>query len=126
MVRSLPATTIQLGLVLQAAVVIVAEKFSVKFSTCERAMNAARSVGRSAANNSRNRAGSIYVKPSGVFFIAFDLARSLGKRFPSSDSFSPESGMWAATYTKPATNGSVPASVITAPHSCGRREYLDR
>jgi hypothetical protein len=41
MVRSLPATTIQLGLVLQAAVVIVAEKLSAKFSTCECAMNAA-------------------------------------------------------------------------------------
>ncbi len=52
MVRSLPATTIQLGLVLQAAVVIVAEKLSAKLSTCERAMNAARSAGTSAANNS--------------------------------------------------------------------------
>src|SRR6266545_2638691 len=28
-------------------------------------------------------------------------------------SLSPASGMWAATYTKPATVGSVPASVIT-------------
>ena len=52
MVRSLPATSIQLGLVLQAAVVIVAEKLSAKLSTCERAMNAALSPGRSAANNS--------------------------------------------------------------------------
>src|ERR1700691_6075476 len=78
-------------------------------------MNAARSAGRSAANNSWNCAGSIYVKPSGVFFMAPDLARSLGKRFPSSDSFSPASGMWAAIYTKPTTDGSVPASVITAP-----------
>src|SRR5208282_1241271 len=51
-VRSLPATTIQLGLVLQAAVVIVAEKLSAKLSTCERAMNAARSLARSAANSS--------------------------------------------------------------------------
>jgi hypothetical protein len=40
MVRSLPATSIQLGLFLQAAVVIVAEKLSAKLSTCERAMNA--------------------------------------------------------------------------------------
>jgi hypothetical protein len=29
------------------------------------------------------------------------LLRSLGKRFPSSASFSPTSGMWAATYPKP-------------------------
>jgi len=52
MVRSLPATTIQFGLVLQAAEVIVAEKLSAKLSTCELAMNAAWSAGRSAANNS--------------------------------------------------------------------------
>jgi hypothetical protein len=45
-------TTIQLGLVLHAAVVIVAEKLFAKLSTCERAMNEAWSPGRSAANNS--------------------------------------------------------------------------
>src|SRR6266700_304823 len=47
------------------------------------------------------------MKPSAVFFIAVDLLRSLGKRSPSSASFSPASGMWAATYTNPATDGSV-------------------
>src|SRR5271170_6310739 len=52
MVRSLPATSIQLGLVLQAAVVIVAEKLSAKLSTCERAINAAWSAGTSAAATS--------------------------------------------------------------------------
>src|SRR5580658_1331981 len=52
MVRSLPATSIQLGLVFQAAVVIVAEKLSARLRTCDRAMKAARSAGRSAANNS--------------------------------------------------------------------------
>jgi len=35
-----------------AAVVIVAEKLSARLSTCERAMNAAWSLGRSAANSS--------------------------------------------------------------------------
>jgi hypothetical protein len=40
---------------------------------------------------------------------------SLGKRLPSAASFSPASGMWGATYTSPATDGSVPASVMTAP-----------
>src|SRR5689334_16094292 len=115
MVRSLPATTIQLGLVLHAAVVIVAEKFSAKLSTCERAMKAACSADKSAAKYSWNWVGSRYVKSSGVFFTAPDLLRSLGKRFPSSASFSPASGMCAATYTNPATDGSVPASVITAP-----------
>src|SRR5207244_13065913 len=47
------------------------------------------------------------MKPSAVFLIAVDLLRSLGKRFPSSASFSPASGMWAATSTNPATDGSV-------------------
>src|SRR3984957_5656234 len=41
--------------------------------------------------------------------MAPDLARSLGKRNPSSDSFSPESGMCAATYTNPTTDGSTQA-----------------
>jgi hypothetical protein len=36
--------------------------------------------------------------------LAPDLARSLGKRFPSSDSFSPASGMWAAIYIYQANN----------------------
>jgi hypothetical protein len=53
------------------------------------------------------------VKPSTVFFIAPDLLISLGKRFRRQ--LSPTSGMWAAIYTKPATDESVPASVITAP-----------
>jgi predicted nucleic acid-binding protein len=44
-VLSAPATTIQLGLVLQAAVVIVAEKLSAKLNTCDRAMMAAWSLG---------------------------------------------------------------------------------
>src|ERR1700751_5451708 len=63
----------------------------------------------------------MYVKPSGVFFMAPDLARSLGKRNPSSDSFSPESGMCAATYTNPITPGSMPASVITDPDGVAQR-----
>ena len=47
-----PATSIQLGLFLQAAVVIVAEKLSAKLNTCERAMKAACSAERSAAKYS--------------------------------------------------------------------------
>ena len=47
-----PATTIQLGLLLHAAVVIVAQKLSAKLSTCECAMKAAWSAERSAAKNS--------------------------------------------------------------------------
>jgi hypothetical protein len=43
------------------------------------------------------------------------LAEVTWESFPSSASLSPASGMWAATYTNPATDGSVPASVITAP-----------
>ena len=52
MVLSFPATNIQLGLLRQAAVVMSAVKLSAKLSTCDRAMNAACSAGKSAANNS--------------------------------------------------------------------------
>src|SRR5262249_19246218 len=57
---------------------------------------------------------SSYLKPSGVFFIA---VRSLGNRFPSPASLSSASGMWAATYTKPATSPfmSLPATASTNP-----------
>src|SRR6266566_5140999 len=107
MVLSFVATNIQLGLLLHAAVVMTALKLSAALSTCDRAMKAACSADRSAAKYSWNCAGSRYVKPSAVFFIAPDLLRSLRKRFPSSASFSPASGMWAAMYTKPATDESV-------------------
>jgi hypothetical protein len=52
MVRTLPAASIQLGLVLQAAVVIVAEKLSAKLSTRDRGLIAASSLERSDANSS--------------------------------------------------------------------------
>src|ERR1700686_1864779 len=52
MALSLPATNIQLGLLLQAAVVMTALKLSVKLSTCDRAMKAACSADRSAAKYS--------------------------------------------------------------------------
>src|SRR5207245_6969315 len=87
--------------------VMTALKLSAALSTCDRAMKATCSTERSAAKYSWNWLGSRYVKPSAVFFIAPDLLRSLGKRFPSSASFSPASGMCAATYTNPATDGSV-------------------
>src|ERR1700675_4669354 len=49
MVLSAPATNIQLGLLLHAAVVIAALKLSAKLSTWDRAMKAACSAERSAA-----------------------------------------------------------------------------
>src|SRR6202140_5386949 len=52
MVFSLPATNIQLDLVLHAGVVIAALKLSALFSTCVRAMKAACSADRSAAKYS--------------------------------------------------------------------------
>src|SRR5438477_5226286 len=97
MVLSFTATNIQLGLLLHAGVVITALKLSAALSTCDRAMKAACSTDKSAAKYSWNWVGSRYVKPSAVFLIAPDLLRSLGKRFPSSASFSPASGMCAAT-----------------------------
>jgi hypothetical protein len=88
MVLSAPAINIQLGLFRHAAVVKTALKFSAALSTCDRAMTAACSADKSAAKYSWNLPGSRYVKPSVVFFIAPDLLRSLGKRFPSSASSS--------------------------------------
>src|ERR1700686_1962460 len=52
MVLLLPATNIQLGLLLHAGVVITALKLSALFSTCDRAMKAACSADRSAAKYS--------------------------------------------------------------------------
>ena len=49
MILSLAATSIQLGLLLQAGVVMTALKFSAALSTCDRAMKAACSADRSAA-----------------------------------------------------------------------------
>src|ERR1700675_4053868 len=51
-VLSPPATNIQLGFLLHAAVVMTALKLSAKFSTCDRAMKAACSADRSAAKYS--------------------------------------------------------------------------
>jgi hypothetical protein len=52
MVLSLPATSIQLGLVLHAGVVMTPLKFSALFITCDRAMKAACSADKSAAKYS--------------------------------------------------------------------------
>jgi hypothetical protein len=51
----------------------------------------------------------------GRFLYGARFGEVARKALSSSDSFSPVSGMWAAIYTKPTTDGSVPASVITAP-----------
>ena len=88
-------------------------KFSALFITCDRAMKA--------ACPPKGRLRSIHeivpveeVKPSAVFFIVLDLPRSLGKRSPSRDSFLPRLAC-GPRCTRAATDGSVPASVITAP-----------
>jgi hypothetical protein len=57
MVLSFVATTIQLGLLLHAGVVMTALKLSAKLSTCDRAMKAACSADRSAAKYSWNWVG---------------------------------------------------------------------
>ena len=101
MVLSAPATSIQVGLLFHAAVVITALKLSAKLGTCDRAMKPACSAERSAAKYS-------YLDPAQFHEVTWEA-------LPSSASFSPASGMWAAIYTKPTTDGSVPASVITVP-----------
>ncbi len=52
MALSLPATNIQLGLLLHAALVMTALKLSALFGTCDRAMKAASSADKSAAKYS--------------------------------------------------------------------------
>ncbi len=52
MVLSFVATNAQLGLLLQAALVMIALKLSAALNTCDRAMKAACAAGRSAAKYS--------------------------------------------------------------------------
>src|SRR5438309_8034753 len=105
-------TRYQLGLVLQAGSVIVPASASTPHGTWELAMNVAVSTSTSAAKEKWNFAGSRNKKPS--FGRIGGTGAPGGGSLISDDTDSPLSGAKAATYTSPATFGSVPASVITA------------
>src|SRR5215470_5303448 len=113
-IRSSVATRYQLGLLLQAAAVIVPFRDSTPQGTCELAMNSAVSGSRSPANEAWNFARSRKRNPSCGGRIG-GRGPSDGKPLITVDTDSPASGAKAAMYTNPATPGSLPASVMTAP-----------
>src|ERR687897_510141 len=112
--RSSVATKYQLGLDLQAGWLMVPVSASIPQGTWASAMKAAVSASTSAANDSANFSRSSSRKPS-------DGGRMGGTGAPGGGSLmsaatdSPASRAKAAMYTRPATLGSLPASVITAP-----------
>src|SRR5256886_2194300 len=104
----------QLGFVFHAGSVIAPPRAVTPHGTWESAMNAAFSVSTSAAKEAGNLALSRNRKP-------FCGGRIGGTGAPGGGSLmsvstdSPLSGAKAVIYTSPATFGSLPASVITAP-----------
>src|ERR1700736_6322842 len=104
----------QLGLVFHAALVIWSLSASTPHGTCESAMNSATLASTSPANEVGNFALSRKRNPP--------LGGKIGGTGAPGGGFaiseltdSPLSGANAVMYTSPATFGSVPASVITAP-----------
>src|SRR5262245_44798363 len=112
--RSLVATRYQLGFRRHAGSVIAPLSALMPQGTCESAMNAAASALTSAANDAANFDLSRNRNPSCGGRIGGTGAPGTGSLM-SVDTDSPLSGANAATYTRPATFGSLPASVITAP-----------
>src|SRR5262245_63136128 len=113
-IRSSVETRYQLGLAFHAGSVTAPLSASSPHGTCESAMNAAASALTSAANEDRNFVRSRNRYPSCGAMIGGTGAPGGGSLI-SADTDSPLSGAKAATYTRPATFGSFPASVITAP-----------
>src|SRR6267142_3454909 len=107
-------TRYQLGFVLHAASLILPLNASTPHGTWESAMKAAASGLTSPANEAGNLALSRRRYPSCGGRIGGTAAPG-GGSLSSEDTDSPLSGANAATYTSPATFGSLPASVITAP-----------
>src|SRR6266498_467634 len=115
-IRSSVVTRYQLGLIRQAGSVIGPLRASTPHGTCESAMNAASSAGRSPANDAWNFSRSKNRKPSVGGRIGGTGAPGGGSAI-SVFTDSPLSGANAAMYTSAATFWSVPASVMTAPRS---------
>src|ERR1700752_1069305 len=108
------ATRYQLGLAFHAGSLIAPLSAPTPHGTCESAMNAALSASTSAANEAWNLALSRNKKPSCGGSIGGTGAPGGGSLI-SVATDSPLSGAKAVIYTSPATLGSLPASVITAP-----------
>src|SRR5262249_44493754 len=104
----------QLGFFFQAGWLISPLSASTPHGTWESAMKAALSASRSAANDAGNLLLSSDRKPSRGGRIGGTGSPGTGSLM-SVLTDSPLSGANAAIYTRPATLGSLPASVITAP-----------
>src|SRR6266478_4787906 len=113
-IRSSVVTRYQLGLVRQAGSVIDPPRASAPHGTCESAMKAACSAGTSPANEAANFSRSKSRKPSFGGRIGGTGAPGGGLAIRVLTD-SPLSGAKPVMYTNPATFGSVPASVMTAP-----------
>src|SRR5208282_1910417 len=107
-------TKYQLGLAFQAGSLIVPLMAPTPHGTCESAMNAAFSASTSAAKEAGNLALSRNRKPSCGGMMGGTGAPG-GGSLMSVATDSPLSGAKAVMYTRPATFGLLPASVITAP-----------
>src|SRR6266404_5839831 len=113
-IRSSVTTKYQLGFDFHAGSLITPPRASTPHGTCESAMNAAFSASTSPANEAANFALSRNRKPPCGARIGGTGAPG-GGSLMSDDTDSPLSGANAVMYASPATFGSVPASVITAP-----------
>src|SRR5712691_8235280 len=108
------ATRYQLGFLFHAGSLIVPLSASTPHGTCESAMKAAFSASTSAAKEPANFVLSRSRYPSRGGRIGGTGAPGGGSLI-SDATDSPLSGAKAVIYTRPATFGSLPASVITAP-----------
>src|SRR6266404_2438494 len=104
----------QLGLLLHAGSVISPPSALSPHGTCESAINAALSASTSAAKDAANFSRLRNRNPSTGGRIGGTGAPAGGSLI-SDETDSPLSGAKAVIYTRAATFGSVPASVITAP-----------
>src|SRR5258706_13107134 len=113
-IRSDVAMRYQLGFVFHAGSVTGPFNAFTPQGTCELAMKSALACGTSAANDSRNFSLFKPRKPSPAGSMGGTGAPGTGSLI-SEFTDSPLSGANAAMYTRPATFGSLPASVMTTP-----------
>src|SRR6202035_1798276 len=110
--RSAVATMYQVGLVFQADDVTSWVNESVEIGTCDTAMNAALSFGRSAAKSAAKWSCSIHQLP---LLSGLNALEACGRACSIDAQLSPSSSAKAAMYTSAATFVSLPASLMMHP-----------
>src|ERR1700733_2556856 len=110
--RSWVATMYQVGLVFQAGDLTWWVNASVEIGTCDRAMNHAFAGGMSAAKSAAKCSCSIHQLP---LLSGLNALEACGRACSIDAQLSPSSSAKAAMYTRAATFGSLPASVMMAP-----------